>query len=724
MALNNYKDNNHKTEVDQITAAKCTPVQSDSVWGRRIKYGLNISILTFSLIIILIIINWLVTDIGWRWDFTASRSYTISPQTSKLLDSLEDPLEITLLFSEADAGPLRRQVEDVLREYKSKSKLISIKRIDPTDTSALVDYQNLIAQLQEIYADEVSEYQTNIDIAEVALTDSLTFSRDQSAWLGEIMQNMSTTHPLRGMFESIYFALARMPLTGEAMLNQAKSVLETNASQAIPDWEGSAAIYESAISRTTPTINRIAELLDEALKSPDADAFIIDKITGASSRYTNLGDRLADITDSLRDLKPLGLTPIVRAIRDSNCVVIASGTKAVIVPFDELFMTPSAREMQAGQRLDLRFAGERVISSYIRQLLTEERPVVVLCHALPFPSITTWDVTRPDLGAVAERLTDLGFDVEQWNVQNGSKPDVEAGLGQVVWVMVPSFSTSMQDQATMLGNMALSRTAKELVDAGENVLFSFYPSMMPGMGQPDPWNEAAKQFDIIVDTGRVIFQQFPQAGGQDRNIPSLTLNDYNSEHPIGEALAGLDTSIDLPIPLVIMGSDESNDDPDTENAGTASSNINHWVLLEVKPDARLWAEDQWFSQEAVNPPLEVEKGNYILAIAAEKALVNGSQRSVFIGSGSWYYTGTVNRMVELGNNLWPSNPGNAELFTASVCWLAGLEDMIAPSAMTRTISRVDSFSPGLQLFYRWFLIAGIPVICLGIGIAVWMLRRG
>ena len=69
------------------------------------------------------------------------------------------------------------------------------------------------------------------------------------------------------------------------------------------------------------------------------------------------------------------------------------------------------------------------------------------------------------------------------------------------------------------------------------------------------------------------------------------------------------------------------------------------------------------------------------------------------------------------------NPGNYELLLASVAWLAGEDDLIAASPVSRQVARLEGLTPAVRTFWRWVAIAFLPAACLLAGVAVWMVRR-
>jgi len=703
MAVNN----NQTTEKSETAATTAS--------GRRMKYGLNVTVLLLSVLVILIVLNWVMAEQRWRWDLTASRAYSLSPQTKTLLKSIDEPIEMTLLFSEQDAGPLRRQVEDVLREFQSETSHIEVARIDPTNAASAVEFGALLEHLKTIYADQIGEHEERIKQARAALEELISFSTAEGQWvasaaLGET--GVPTGDPSRRTFESIYVALASMPVNAQTLNDRVGEAITVGPGQPLADLEGAETVLDQALTRPAETLKQIVTLYQQAGAANSLPPVLADALLGKPAVYLEIADRMLSAAEQLRDLGPLELTPIVYSVRTGRCVLITDSSSATVIPFDTLFPPPSAREVLADQRLDLRFAGEGVIASALRRLVKPDHPTVVLCHAFNQPGRLRGSGNQPGLlTSLWFRMTDLGFELVEWNVASESRPTIDAEDGHTVWVILPP-EPSMRDQSVMTGNATLAQAARELVESGENVLFSYWMSFIPGLGQSDPWTDVAESFGVRPDTGRVVFRQIPQAGKQDVNMPSLQLNQYTTDHLIGSALIGLDTTFYYPIPLVV------------ENASTEDDDVHRWVVLEVEPSDRLWAEDQWFDPQAVEPTSPSDTEPYPLVVAADRSWSEGRQRVMFVGSGAWYYSTFVDEMQRIDSAICPINPGNAELFISGVYWLADLDEFIAPGVMTRTISRVDGLSDGMQLAYRWLLIAVLPLCALVVGVGVWFMRRG
>ena len=85
---------------------------------RTVRHGGNALVITLAFIGILGVLNYLGTQsrFEYRQDFTANQQFTISPQTTQILQSLKQPVKVTAFFSPQAAG--RTEAEDRLKEYR------------------------------------------------------------------------------------------------------------------------------------------------------------------------------------------------------------------------------------------------------------------------------------------------------------------------------------------------------------------------------------------------------------------------------------------------------------------------------------------------------------------------------------------------------------------------------------------------------------------------------
>ena len=133
--------------------------------NKRIKYGGNTFAFVAIIFGILVLINFLSTRRFIRADLTEDKRYTISTATKNVLNTLDDIVTITTYFSTnpAEVAQIRRDVRDVLDEYKAFSKRLQIDFVNPADFDD--------GQKQELRFKGIPEVQINVvkkDKAEIA----------------------------------------------------------------------------------------------------------------------------------------------------------------------------------------------------------------------------------------------------------------------------------------------------------------------------------------------------------------------------------------------------------------------------------------------------------------------------------------------------------------------------------------------------------------------------
>jgi len=683
--------------------------------SRRIKYGLSVGILLGSLLLILGVVNWLASDAAYRVDLTTHGRYSISGQTLNLLKSLDDTVTITMLFAESDPTLnsdqqrlvkfQRSEVEDVLRELRNKSDKIEVVLIDPTDPRTVTKYDDLIKQLKDIYKDESAAYEQAAKDGRAALDRLSTFASAEAEGLISAVGDLPPDHASFRDFQAVIQILSNIPREVESVEKSIDESLDDSPmmGRPFPDLQGAVSIVQAAAKLRGGTVMQIADFLQALIGSGTLPETLATKLGDTVTRCRDTATALADVAEKVGDLEPLQLSSINAALRSRNCVLLTSSTRAAVLPYDRLFPPPGAQQAAdeglGGLR---RFAGETVLASGIRQLSMTERPKVILCHAEPTPSILTGQPGRVDLTSVADQLSDLGFEVMEWNVNGGPRPVVTQQTGQPVWVIVPPAPTGQM--AISGGELADAATA--LVAEGANVMIGFFPSFVAQIGQVDPWNSAIEPLGVSADTARLIVEKIPGPNGQDQYPPNHDFVDFLSDNPIATAVRGEPTQLDLVVPLEII-----------ERPGVTQT-----TLLQLKPSDRLWATADWRRQGAPSPNDPPDVAPYPVAVAAERHGDFGLQRALIIGSARWCWTGLAGQ-YDFASQL-PMYPGNSELFSAGVCWLAHLDELIARSPRAESVARIENLSNGGRIFWRWALIGGLPVLSLIAGVIVTVSRRG
>jgi ABC-type uncharacterized transport system involved in gliding motility auxiliary subunit len=101
--------------------------------GRSARLG-TISVASVLVVLaILVAINYISSREHKRWDLTASGEFTLSPQTAKVLGSLDSPLKMTAFARETEFGRYKER----LPEYQYVSKKVVVDYVDPDKKPAL-----------------------------------------------------------------------------------------------------------------------------------------------------------------------------------------------------------------------------------------------------------------------------------------------------------------------------------------------------------------------------------------------------------------------------------------------------------------------------------------------------------------------------------------------------------------------------------------------------------
>ncbi|RPJ84344.1 MAG: hypothetical protein EHM13_04775, partial [Acidobacteria bacterium] len=101
--------------------------------GRSARLGTISAASVLVVLGILVAINYISSREHKRWDLTASGEFTLSPQTSKVLNSLDSPLKMTVFARETEFARYKER----LPEYQYQSKKVSLDYVDPDKKPAL-----------------------------------------------------------------------------------------------------------------------------------------------------------------------------------------------------------------------------------------------------------------------------------------------------------------------------------------------------------------------------------------------------------------------------------------------------------------------------------------------------------------------------------------------------------------------------------------------------------
>jgi ABC-type uncharacterized transport system involved in gliding motility auxiliary subunit len=144
-----------------------------SIAGRRAtRYGLNAAVYTVAFVGILVAINYLGTLHRARLDLTAERIYSLSPQSVKVVQSLNKPIRLIGFFPGGESP----QARELYEMYAYASPNVKFQLVDPDKSPELAErYKVSVMNTTHIqYGDAEKGEGTNVtDLNEQALTNAI-----------------------------------------------------------------------------------------------------------------------------------------------------------------------------------------------------------------------------------------------------------------------------------------------------------------------------------------------------------------------------------------------------------------------------------------------------------------------------------------------------------------------------------------------------------------------
>lgn len=736
---------------------------------RRATYGLNVIIACAAATAIVVLLNWVLntqsTRLGpaaqsyLRFDFTATREYSLSDQTLKILTDLEDSssenndVEIITYFDDGltlAEQTQRQRVRDLIDEYDRRSNRVAVqhirRQVDARREAALRD------RIMEPFATQLEPMAEAIEAGRQAMQElGNTFTQLaqplRNAAENEALRDPRVTREIRSVaaaFQGLQQQLDRRDSEVQQYLDQplplytaAKTVLVDtlvnvefqsiiDRFQQIGRDDTQPGDVRNTLLTTAQRLETVKNSLDESIEALE----LLDEVVGAGG-----SDEYDQITSMLLS---------------SQAVLVFKGDKLRVVPISEMYATfgTSGDDMTDVSEPDTRFLGEERLTGALVSLSMDQPPLIVFVNAGQFNAIGP----RGMFNQVTQRLLTASFEVKQWSPEPqgmtpgmqsfGQTPPIEPAPegkpGQpVVWIVPPMPTAQINDPASMAQAANVKQAVGQLLEQrlaqGESALISLGLDLTMRTADPSEVRSVMTDWGIKALTDRVLVREMPLPDGDTASVIQMIIEDWsetlaaNRDEATGDgfiipqAMRGLSTVITPAIPLEYE----------------AAENVEHQTLIAVADD-RLWAEDniESLQNRAAEFRPEAAKDRFILGIAAERELETDNEsisnpRLIVVGNNIWASdVVTTNHSPDLNPQMQgtaqifgAAYPGNSELFVNSVYWLAGLDELIAASPRSQDMRRIEPIEPGLLNTYRIILAVALP-IGIGIaGVAMWLTRR-
>ncbi|MEM1109295.1 MAG: Gldg family protein [Planctomycetota bacterium] len=671
--------------------------KSDSQGQRRAKYGLNVTVAIIVALALVVVINALVDwqvrrlPIGaksWlRYDLTATRAYTLAPQTVKVLSELDEPVAVTAILRVDDKNG--QDVADLLDEYAQASSRFELDTIDPDrDAGRLEAYYR---QLEDRFAEETSPVRTAVGAGLETLgglIDNIAAVRGQAQ---EITADPELTDAkLRQEFQLLANKLGEI----EAAYINAQQQLTDALAQPLPAWSNARLDLLNAFRKADAEVfTPFSREFARRAKNRNAPLGVRDLLLRMESAIDSARQPLRQATQDLTaPPTPARYDRLLASLRTGEVIVLLNADRERVVPVAEMFTTPTADE-------PARFVGEDRLTGTLSAMQIDQPPMVVFVHDLPV------GITNPRSGFshVISRLATIDFVVEEWpvgsndNPRSGqtaaAKPPPEPAAGQrAVWI-VPGLSL---ERVTQTQRERIAALFEKRLAEGDGVMVCFGYDPEAEFRSLDPLAELAGSWGLVPRSHQLLLYEGLSTEGRAASQADWLISDWPSRSPLSDALAGREVQFVAPTPIDFQ----------------PQPRVETQTLIELD-QPKVWAETGLTSQEeiaAARYSQEAAVGQPVVAATSER---RGEQGRLMAFTERYWLTDR-----QAGRRL-----GNSELFVNSVYWLAGLDEAIAATPRSQDLRRVEALSDGQQLAYRLLLLAGLPGLSLLAGGAVWSVRR-
>ena len=682
---------------------------ADTGAERRLKYGVNVAVAVVVSVLIVVIINIIAYKylVKARWDTTHGRQYSLSPQTRKILAGLEHDYQIVTLIAQSDEN--YENAVNLIKEYDYRSGKVTVESVNPLTSRSDRFFKNLM----ERYAGSIEPVRQSVDEAIAAVVEARGRLSQQGPLLDETFKDPNFTDPKqRQTMTQIINVLGRFQQDTKEFEPDIRKQLDGM----LPDYNGTLRAVRQTLEQIDGLLEQSAGFFRQWVDQTSTADSVKDRLLQLEEQFKAIRGELASSLELLADApESEGYDDVRRQLNEANTVVLLGSDEVRVIPMSSMFRRPNPQQMEraqaAGQQVQLSFTGEEQLTGALVGMELKEKPMVIFVAGQQ-PALGPGGA----YGVVAERLRVMNFDVHEWSTQPRQQfgqmmppqppPDPEPGQ-KVVWIVPPRPAPNPQNPQAAMGAGQVAQRVKDGLANGQSALIMFTVNPGAMFGPPDELVGVAEEWGITPKTDRIVFKRQIVANNRSVASPQMQINQWPQDLPVSAAIPGMPAIFLAISPLEL-------------DEGRSSEN-GPWVLAEVR-DRDLWAETDTFNQ---NPLYDEEKAadSFVIAAAAQK----DGNRLIAIGDPMW----ATNQVTDYGvfgagtaSLTGAMFPANAELFVNSVLWLADLEQLIAASARTQDIRRVDEISPGGLTALRWTLPVLMSFVTIAVGVGVWMARRG
>jgi hypothetical protein len=307
-----------------------------------------------------------------------------------------------------------------------------------------------------------------------------------------------------------------------------------------------------------------------------------------------------------------------------------------------------------------------------------------------------------DLAAASDALRSARIDVREWVPGDGPQPAAPSGR-PIVWIIVPPTDRDAVNESPR--ERALLAAARRLVTQGQPVLLTVGPSLLPLLGQQDPWSTLLGVRGLGAQTGRTVLELVAVGPGRSESRAEQVVLDGVRGNALGRSIDGQRLALERPVPV----------EADAARGARAVS------VVEPSPDR--WIENDWRRDQRVRSSAPESK-RFADPVAVVAASDDDGARAVLVGSPTWMTTAVCDAADPLGGGrVALRNPGNRELLVNAVLWLAGRDAQVSGAGAGREVERVPRLTRTQVVAIDTVQAVLVPAAIAAVGAVVVVRRR-
>ena len=292
-----------------------------AIRARAGRYAANTLIMVAALTAILVLLGFISYENSYRLDVTATRQFTLAPQTELVLEGVAEPVQATIYSSPTDARHelIRRQAEDFFFEFNRRNSRFSYDFVDPDLTPAQArrdgvrEYPTIAFRATDSernpYLLTPQFFGEQFTLAEQDLVSALLISTGEQQKVVYFTTGHSERNTNDAAEDSDGFGLARAGLLGDNYIVRTLNLREV---EEIPE---DAAVLIMAGPRNSILVGE-REMVERYLKKGGRGLFLIDdaRNTQMNTTFAKFGIELPQgtIVDTASSTVADPRSPIIR----------------------------------------------------------------------------------------------------------------------------------------------------------------------------------------------------------------------------------------------------------------------------------------------------------------------------------------------------------------------------------------------------------------------------